>query len=237
MKQSLGTPIVIFGAGKIAFVLNHYIKNDPFCLLDPVGFVVDDEFIPKSRIFADLPCVPWSDVERVYPPDRVKMMVAIGYHNLNKLRTDKLHRALDLGYAIEDYVCSDGRFNKGLSVGENTIILDRNTVQPGSIIGHNVMMFPGNNVSHGTWIKNNAWITSGVSIGGDVRIGENTFIGMNATIGHSVRIGDNNFIGAGAIVVTDTLDNSVYLAPTTQKYSLDTDKFLKLVAKGPGGGF
>ena len=238
MKRGLlKIPLIIFGAGKIAYVLKHYIENDPFCFLDPVAFVVDDEFVPKTRVFADLPVIPWSFVEDGYPQDEYKMMIAIGYHDLNKLRAEKYYGARELGYDIEDYVCSDNRFNKHLSVGENTIILDGNSIQPGCRVDRNVMIFPGNTIAHGTWIEDNCWITSGVSIGGDARIGENTFIGMGTSIGHNVRIGDRNFIGAGAVITKDTNDDEAFIGPNTSKFKLNSHQFVEFSKRHRGGGF
>jgi acetyltransferase-like isoleucine patch superfamily enzyme len=67
-----------------------------------------------------------------------------------------------------------------------------------------------------------------VIISGSSVIEPYCFIGVNATIGHEITIGRESFIGAGALITKNVEPKSVYIAPATAKYRLDSEMFLRL---------
>ena len=81
-------------------------------------------------------------------------------------------------------------------------------------------------IGHHTKILDHCWLTSGTSLGGNSIINENTFMGLNSTIGHFVEVGRENFIGANVLVTKNTKPKSVYIQKDTEKFKLDSDKFL-----------
>lgn len=51
-----------------------------------VAFTADRDFIEQEE-FLDLPVIPFDDVEKLYPPERFKMFVAVGYQKVNTVRS------------------------------------------------------------------------------------------------------------------------------------------------------
>jgi UDP-3-O-[3-hydroxymyristoyl] glucosamine N-acyltransferase len=99
------------------------------------------------------------------------------------------------------------------SVGDNCFILEDNTIQPFVKIGNNVTLWSGNHIGHDATIEDHCFLASQIVVSGRVRIGESCFIGVNATLRNSITIAPRTLIGAGAVIMKDTEEGGVYLAP------------------------
>ncbi len=218
---------VIFGTSKIADVLYQTIIGDNDSDLDPVAFCVDKEYLIADKKVG-LPVVGFDDVQDIYDPDQYDMIIAIGYHDLNRVREKKCAEAIQKGYQLKGYIHSKADVALDMTCGKNTIILSNVSIGPGSQIGNNTVIFSGAIISHHVIIGNNNWITSGTVIGGNTIIGNNCFLGISSSIGHNTGIGNYNFLGTNAVVTKKTEDNSVYIVSDTPKYRLNSEDFLKL---------
>lgn len=219
--------IIIFGVSKVAEILFSSIADDKQSNLNPVAFCVDREFYHETVKF-DLPIIATDEIEKMYNPQRYKLMVAMGYHKLNAVRAEKCAEFKEKGYQLVSYVNSMADIPSSSEIGENTIILNNVSIGAYAKVGNNVCIYPNATISHHTVIGDNVWITSGTTIGGNSIVGENCFLGINSTIGHNIKIGNNNFVGAGAIITKDTENDSVYILPDTPKYRLDAKRFIRL---------
>ena len=217
--------VVIFGEGKIADVVYFYLTNDsPY---EVVAFTADADYISKDKLF-DLPVVPFEEVERKYPPDVYKMFIALGYQNLNQLRTAKYFEAKKRGYELISYISSKTSNFGDTEFGDNCLILENNAIQPMSKIGNNVTLWSGNHIGHHSTVKDHCYISGQVVISGKTIIEPYCFIGVNSTIGHEITIGEKNLIGGGVLITKSTDPGSVYISQDTPKYRLDSSSFLKL---------
>ena len=217
--------IVIFGAGKIAEVAYSYLTSDsPH---EIAAFTIDESYMTKKELFG-LPIVPFEELEKHCSPDKYKMLVIIGYHNLNKIRAKKYQQAKDKGYQLISYISTKSNIDKSVIIGENCFICEFNSIQAGCKIGNNVVMWPNNTVSHHCKINDHNWITAGVTISGVTTIESYCFIGVNTAIGHEITIGCETLIGAGSIITKNVEPNGVYIAGDTPKYKLDSATFLRL---------
>ncbi len=216
--------IIIFGTSKVAEVVYSYIKDDKS--FNIVGFCVDKEYIQENQKFK-LPIVAFEDVEKKFPPDKYKMLVAIGYHEMNKIREQKCSEALNKGYELISYINKKADVASTAKIGKNCIILDNVSVEPFVEIGDNVCLYCNATIAHHSKINDNVWATSGTVVGGNSTVGRNCFLGINSTIGHNIDVGAENFIGAGAVVTKNTEEKSVFINPDTPKYRLSTDQFMK----------
>ena len=217
--------IIIFGTSKVSDVVYTCIKDEN--AFNIVGFCVDKEYIQESERFG-LPVVAFDEIEKKFPPDKFKMLVAIGYHQMNKIREQKCIEAEQKGYELVSYINKNADVAPNVKIGQNCIILDNVSVEPFVEIGNNVCLYCNSTIAHHSTIEDNVWVTSGTVVGGNSIVGKNTFLGINATIGHNIKIGAENFIGAGALVTKNTEDKSVFVCPDTPKYRLNTDQFMKL---------
>lgn len=216
--------VVIFGAGMIAEEAYYYLRADsPH---EIVAFTVDGGFITKNELFS-LPIIPFEEIEEKYSPNEFKMLVAVGYQDLNKLRATKYHEAKRKGYELISYISSKASNFGDVEIGDNCFILENQAIQPCAKIGNNVTIWSGNHIGHHSIIGDHCFITSQIVISGKTIIEPYCFIGVNATIGHEITIGKESIIGAGSIITKNVEPKSVYIAGDTPKYKLDSATFLR----------
>jgi len=217
--------IVLFGDGKIADVAYFQLTNDsPH---EVVAFTVDGEYITKKEKWG-LPVIAFDNVLNLYPPDEYKMLVAVGYQDLNRFRAAKYNEAKAKGYELISYISSRASNFSNVPIGDNCMILENAVLQPCSKMGSNVLFWNGNHLGHHARIEDHCYIAGQVVISGAAVIESYCFLGVNSTIGHEIVIGTESFIGAGALITKNVAPKSVYIMPDTPRFRLDSDSFLKL---------
>lgn len=174
------------------------------------AFAVDAAY-RQADTFQGLPLVDFEHVTAQYPPDRFGMFVGIGYARMNKVRAERYRRVNALGYSCASYVSSKCTFLSEHPVGDNTLIMENNTIQPFARVGSNVIVWSGNHIGHDAIIEDHCFITSHVVVSGHVRVHQYCFLGVNATIRNGLTIAPETLIGAGAVVLNDTVERGVYL--------------------------
>jgi len=208
--------VIIFGAGDIARLAHYYFSTDSEHQV--AAFTVDRAYITSSE-FLGLPVVAFEDVERLYPAREFKMFVALSYSKMNKVRADKYHKALELGYELVSYVSSRCSMLTQFPIGKNCFILEDNTIQPYVKIGENVTLWSGNHIGHDSVIEDHCFISSHVVVSGHCRIGAYSFLGVNATLRNSIRLAPETLLGAGAIIMSDTQEQGVYIPERARLFS------------------
>mgnify|MGYP003390071541 FL=1 len=217
--------IILFGAGKIADVAYFQLTNDsPH---EVVAFTVDGEHVAQKEKWG-LPVIAFEEVLTAYPPDDFKMLVAVGYQDLNRFRARKYGEAKARGYELISYVSSRASNFSHVEIGDNCMILENAVLQPCTSVGNNVFFWNGNHLGHHARIEDHCYVAGQVVISGAAVIEPYCFLGVNATIGHEVTIGWGSFIGAGTLITKNVAPQSVYITPDTPKFRLDSDSFLKL---------
>lgn len=214
--------LIIFGTGKIAQIVYHYVKE----LYDVCAFTVDSQFAENDRLIG-VPVVSFERICESHPPADYRMLIAIGYHGMNKLRAQKYHEAKDKGYRFISYVDDRVKRFDDVIIGENAIVLDNTTIQPFVEIGNNTMVWSNVTIAHGSTIGDHCWIASGAVVAGDAVVQANSFVGINASIGHNANIGSANYIGASVQVCKNTAPESVYIAEQAVKFRMNSDQFMQ----------
>jgi sugar O-acyltransferase (sialic acid O-acetyltransferase NeuD family) len=209
--------VIVFGAGDYARIAATYLAKDSEH--DVVGFTVDGTHLDRTELLGK-PVTAFEDVVRSHPPDRVKLLVAIGFSGLNKNRRDVYERCKELGYAFVTYINSRAYQWGNLEVGENTFIFEANVLQPFVSIGNNCVLWSGNHIGHDSTIDDHCFIASHVVVSGNCSIGHSCFIGVNATLRDSIKIAPRCLIGAGAVILKDTAEGDVYGATPTAARSV-----------------
>ncbi len=221
--------IVIFGIGKMADVAFACLRHKPQHRV--VAFTVDKQFF-TAKEKAGLPVVAFEDVATHYAPKQHALFVAMGYHDLNRIRAARLAHAKALGYASVSIIGHDESTVEADQIGQNCLVLEGRSIQPGARIADDVWVFTGAHVGHHAQIRAHAWLASGAVVGGASVVGEGCFVGLNATVGHGVTIGDYSFLGAGTRVLSTAPAKSVFIERDTAKFRLDSDDFLKITKLG-----
>lgn len=205
--------LVIFGSAEIAQLAAYYFTHDSG--YEVAAFTVDDAFVDKDT-FESRPLVPFSEVKRRFPPAEYDMHVALSYKKLNQLRQAKYEEAKAACYTLASYVSSKSATWPDLTIGDNCLILENQTIQPTVKIGNDVMIWSGNHLGHGSVFGDHTYISSHVVVSGHCNIGQRCFFGVNATIRDFRTIGDDCFVAMGASVTRDLANGSVVLgAPST----------------------
>jgi sugar O-acyltransferase (sialic acid O-acetyltransferase NeuD family) len=213
--------LVIFGTGDIARLAHFYFTRDsPH---DVVAFTVDEDY-RRGDEFLGLPLVDFAEVRRRYPADEHQMFVALSYSQMNKLRAARYEQAKALGYRLASYVSSRCSWLTDSPVGDNCFVLEDNTVQPFVRVGNNVTLWSGNHIGHDSVIDDHCFISSHVVVSGHVRVGAFCFLGVNATLRNSIVIAPHTLVGAGAVVMKDTEEHGVYLAPRSERLPKSSDQ-------------
>jgi sugar O-acyltransferase (sialic acid O-acetyltransferase NeuD family) len=217
--------IVLFGAGKVAEILLYFFRHHSD--YEVVACTADRPFVPGES-WQGLPTVPFEEVERLYPPDKHAMFVALGYQELNALRARKCAEAKAKDYTLISYVHPESGLPRDCEYGENCFIMNNVMIHPRVRLGNNVFVWSGAMIGHHSTIGDHCWLTSCANISGVVTVGNNCFFAVNATVAHNVVIGDECFIGANALVTKCTDDRQVFLAENTKPFRLNSHQFLRM---------
>lgn len=218
--------VVLFGTGKIAEVVTGYLERDGRDRV--VAYTVDADWVSGTE-HQGRPVVAFEEVEEHYPPDRHAMFIALGYHDLNRVRAERCEQARAKGYRLISYVSPlSWPGPDHVQTGDNCLVLDGATIQPGATIGNDVQVWSSVVVGHHSRVHDHAWVAAGSMIGGGATIGASSFLGLSVTVGHEVTVGERCFLGAGTLVLKDAPARGVYIAPGTEPGRLDVDSFLKI---------
>lgn len=206
--------LILFGVGEYAELVHFYFTNDSD--YDVVAFCVDKMYKKQDELLG-LPVIEFEKIEERYSPDKFFFFTAIGYSKLNKNRIEKYYAIKEKGYKLASYVSSKNSVWSNFKVGENTIIMENNTIMPFSKVGNNVLVFVGNIIAHHMVIEDHVSITSHCAIGGNVIIKSGAFIGLNSTIRDGLIISENTIIATSSNVVKDTEEGEVYMGSPAKK--------------------
>ena len=217
--------VVIFGTGQTSEIVSYYLNKETDFKI--VAYTIDSKEISEEK-FNKKPVVAFEHLKEEYPPSKFNIFIAVGYRDLNKLREKKFLEAKSKGYSCISFIHPRaGNFDPKI-IGENSFIMEHQSIQPFSKIGNNCFIWSGVLIAHHSVIKDHCWITSESSIAGNTTVGERCFLGINSTIGHMVNIGKDNFIGAGTLITKSTKDGSVFITSDTDVYKLNSEQFLKI---------
>jgi sugar O-acyltransferase (sialic acid O-acetyltransferase NeuD family) len=216
--------IIIVGNGIAAEILYGYLKYDD--RYDLVTFSVDKKYINKDKLF-DLEVEDLNEIKSKYSASDYKIILGIGYSDINKDREKIFKRIKQDGYEIETYIHKDAKvFNDG-NIGEGSIVLANSTVEPHSKIGKNSVIWANCTIGHHSVIEDNCWIASGSVIAGEAIVKNNCFLGVNTTIVNKVTIDKFNIVGANSMISKNTKENEVYLSRSAEKHRFGSTDYAK----------
>jgi sugar O-acyltransferase (sialic acid O-acetyltransferase NeuD family) len=209
-------PVVIFGAGSFAQVASVYLAGDG--AREVLAYTVDGEYATSDTL-AGRPLVAFEELLARYPPDRVELLVAIGYQGVNRVRRGIYERCKRLGYRFVTYVSSRAMVMTEHPIGENTFVFEGNVIQPFVEIGDDVVLWSGNHIGHHSRVADHCFIASHAVISGHVSIGESCFVGVNATFRDGIAVAPRCVVGAGAVVLGDLEEGTVLAAVPTPAHA------------------
>lgn len=208
--------IIILGNGLWAETMYCFLTYDsPH---EVAAFTVNKEYIKHDTLLG-LPVVPFEDVESLFSPSHYKMIVAIGFQRLKRVREEKYLQAKEKGYELISHISSKATTWPALTIGDNSIISPNTYIGPFAKIGNNVNIAPAAMISHHVVIKDHCFIAPCAVILGAVTVEPHCLIGANSTIRERVTVARECMIGAGVLITKNTQERGVYRAPAPELYA------------------
>lgn len=217
--------VILFGTGKVADTVYHYFSLDPD--IEIGGFCVDKAYL-RVQEFHGLPVVEFENVNQHFPPEDYAMFIAIGYNPGNALRKSRFEAAKRLGYDCMSYIHPWASLIGIKAIGENCLVLDGATLQPGVTLGDNVFIWSQAMIGHHATIDSHTWVNSGCVVSGSSHLQEGCYLGVNACIGHEITIGEGCFVGANSLVTKNAEAFGVYISADAERIRLNTEQFFQI---------
>lgn len=211
---------VIYGTGSVARMSASLLGKQ---VAGVVGFGAD--------VVYNYAVTPDENMIKEFPPNRFKVLIAIGYQHgdggMNSKRVQLWELLTKTGYKFARvYPQVVGDF----VVGDGSLVLQNVTFHDNSDVGRNCFISSGTVLGHDVVIHDHSWINANVSLDGGAVIGERCVIGAGAVIGAGVTLGDRTLVGPGAVVLRDTEPDSVWLAPAAEKHRFNSVVFGRMQA-------
>ncbi len=218
------TKVMLVGNAITANVLYSYLQDDN--RYEVLGLTVDDEFIAQGNV-AKLTAVGLSQIQKAFPPQTCRIVMAIGYNDLNRVRESLFLRLKGMGYGVETYVHPDARVFTDHPLGEGCVILPSAVIEPHVQLGANTMVWSNVTLAHHSSVAENCWIAAGTIISGQAKVLRNSFVGVNATVVNEVTVGEYNIVGAGAMISKNTKPYAVHLARSAEPFRYSSEDYVK----------
>ncbi len=216
--------IVLAGNAVTAEVLTRYLRQD--ARYEVVGFAVDTGFSSQQSA-SGYPTVNLSEVVPIFAPETYRVMMAVGYADLNRGRENLFARLKGLGYRIETYIHPDARVYTDTPIGEGSVILPGAVIEPHAQVGANTMVWSNVTLAHHSRVGDHCWVAAGTAVSGEAKVLRNTFLGVNCTIVNSITVGEFNVVGAGAMISRNTKPYSVHLARSAEPFRYSSEDYVK----------
>lgn len=149
-------------------------------------------------------------------------IVAIGNNSIRATITNTLKEA---NAHITSLIHPTASISSHTSIGNGVVIFANAVVNIGSDIADGCIINTGATVDHDCRISSFVHVSPGVNIAGGVSIKEYSWLGIGSTVIECLTLAQNTQVGAGAVVITSTQANSLYLGvPAKKVRSLTTIK-------------
>lgn len=214
--------IIIYGTGDLASQLYRYMNMDNRYEVD--AFTVEKQYC-SSDCFCGLPVIPFETIEKTFSPDNYKVLVCVGYNNMNRTRARVFDLVKDKGYKIASFIHSTATILTN-DLGTGNIILENVTLSIGSKVGIGNIIYNNAVLSHDVKIGDFNLIAAATCFLGCSSVENFCFVGGNSTIKDKVKINDYSLIGAGTYINKSTKPGSVYVPIKAQKLKVKSDEIL-----------
>jgi sugar O-acyltransferase (sialic acid O-acetyltransferase NeuD family) len=216
--------IILAGNAITAEVLFAYLRRD--ARYEIAGFIVDDEFVMQGAVGGPRK-VGLSGAVNAFSTDIYRVIMAMGYNDLNRSREVMCGRLKAMGYGVETYIHPDARVYTDTPLGEGSVVLPGAVIEPHVRVGANSMIWANVTLAHHCSVAENCWVASGATVSGKASVKRNCFIGVNATIVNAVTVEEYCIVGAGALITRNTKPSSVHLARSGEEHRFPSQDYVK----------
>ncbi|WP_332742571.1 acetyltransferase [Hydrogenophaga sp.] len=216
--------ILLAGNAITAEILCAYLRQD--ARYEVAGLTVDDEFVAQGGL-GEFRTVGLSAVADAFSPDTHRVIMAMGYNDLNRAREAMFERLRSMGYGVETYIHPDARVYTDQPVGEGSVVLPGAVIEPYARVGANTMVWSNVTLAHHCSVDDHCWVAAGTVVSGQAKVLRNTFLGVGCTVVNAITVGEFNVVGAGALISRDTKSHSVHLARSAEPFRYSSEDYVK----------
>ena len=213
--------LVIFGTGVVADVAYSILRKSH----NIVAFCVDDAYYKSGLTKNELPVYSLNYFIKNLSNIDTLIFVAVGYHNLNQVREEKIRIFKSLGYSQPICVSEHAYIADSAEISEGCLVMPGAVIEPFVRVKRNTIIWSNVVIGHHSEIHHSCWIAANTTIGGSVEINELCFIGLGAVVCNSLSIGKSAFIGASTLVSNNVNDESVLISEPTKIAPFDSATF------------
>lgn len=202
--------LILIGASGHARVLLALIED---LGLDLAG-VCDPKLAgEKARSWYGIPVLGGDEALENLDPEKYALANGIGPMVGRALR-QTLYEKLRGRFAFPPLIHRTAWVAKDVALADGVQIMAGAILQPGCSIGANTTVNTRASVDHDTKIGANCHIAPGSVICGGVKTADNVYIGAGSTVIQNISIKEGSIIGAGAACVRDVGPNEILYGPS-----------------------
>lgn len=203
----MNLPVLVLGGGGHAKVLINSLLSQS---VDILG-VTDPDAQKHGSTILGIPVIGGDDIVLKYSHEKILLINGLGSIKATTRRKQLYEHYKNLGYSFANVihpsavVAPDVKFQEGVQIMAGAII------QPGSSIGQDTIINTKTSIDHDCIIGDHVHLAPGVTLSGNVRVGNGVHVGTGATVIQGIRIENGSLIGAGAVVLRDVPEGSTVL--------------------------
>jgi sugar O-acyltransferase (sialic acid O-acetyltransferase NeuD family) len=210
-------PVIIFGNQLSASLAWYCLTHDS--AMRVAGFTVDAARKDADQ-FEGLPLVAFESLESTFPPQDYRLIIPVGFVQVNGVRRARYEQARDRGYTFASYVSSRASVWPDLVIGDNVLIYEHAIIQPFARIGSNCIIRSGAHVSHHCHLGDHVFVSAEVAFASSCRVGDQAILGVGAVVRDGLHIAERSFVGAGAVLLVNTKADALYVGNPARIASL-----------------
>jgi len=207
-----GLPIIVIGAGGHAKVLLDTLLNQEQGIIG----IVDKEISTLEKELLGIRIIGTDDFVLHYQTEKILLVNGIGSIKNTSIRKYIYDQFKEKGYSFANVIHSSAIIAKDVTLSEGVQVMAGGIIQTGSTIGPNTIINTRSSIDHDCKIGAHVHIAPGVIISGGVEIGDGVHIGTGAVLIQGIKIGSNSLVGAGSVVIRDVIaETTVIGVPAT----------------------
>ncbi|WP_206810939.1 acetyltransferase [Paradesulfitobacterium ferrireducens] len=198
------SPVIVLGAGGHAKVL---IDTLLLGSAELVGVTDSNPRKLKDNVLG-IPVLGTDEVVLEYSADKILLVNGLGTTSTMENRKNLFDVFKNRGYTFATVIHPSAVISDHAQIREGAQIMAGAIVQVGCSIGANTIVNTKVSIDHDCNIGANVHLAPGVTLSGGVHVAEGVHIGTGATVIQGVTIGKNALIGAGTLVLKDIAEGT-----------------------------
>jgi sugar O-acyltransferase (sialic acid O-acetyltransferase NeuD family) len=195
-------PIIVLGAGGHTKVLIDALHQQSANLLG----ITDADPSLYGKSIMGIPIIGDDHSVLKYGVNDIVLVNGLGMVNRSGIRMQIYEIFKECGYSFVNVIHPSAVISPETQLAEGVHIMAGAIIQTSVTIGVNTIVNTRCSVDHECIVGNHVHIAPGATISGGVRIEDRVLIGAGATIIQGIHVGANSIVGAGAVVTEDIMD-------------------------------